>query len=256
MSLHLYSGGTAMSSLRHYALRSLLVVSVWGVISATTFAQDKANPNGTWKWSFTTANGETFEMSVKLKLDGEKLTGMFVGRDGRETPIEEAKYKDGDVAFQVTRERDGNKFTVKYHGKVTGDSIKGSAELNIGGEDRSFDWNPTRVAEKPNFAGTWKWSFTRQNGQTVESTLKLSQQADKLTGTYVGRGGNETPVEEIKVKADEITFQITRERDGQKFVVKYQGKLAGDTITGKTESEFNGQTRTRDWQAKRSPGTN
>jgi hypothetical protein len=35
------------------------------------------------------------------------------------------------------------------------------------------------------------------------------------------------------------------------FVTKYQGKVDGDTIKGKTERERNGQTMSRDWEAKR-----
>src|SRR2546423_15191481 len=34
--------------------------------------------------------------------------------------------------------------------------------------------------------GTWKWTSTFNNN-TVESTLKLKQDGDKLTGVYVGR---------------------------------------------------------------------
>ena len=48
------------------------------------------------------------------------------GRDGQETAIEDGKYKDGEVSFKVTRERMGNKFTIKYTGKVSGETIKGT----------------------------------------------------------------------------------------------------------------------------------
>jgi len=99
--------------------------------------------------------------------------------------------------------------------------------------------------------GTWKWTFTF-NDQTVEFTLKLKAEGDRLTGTLVGFGGQESPITDGKFKNGEVSFQVVRERDGQKFTVKYQGKVTGDTITGKSESDFGGQTRTRDWEAKRS----
>jgi hypothetical protein len=47
----------------------------------------------------------------------------------------------------VTRERDGQKFTIKYKGKQTGDMIKGKVTVNFGGEEREFDWEPKRVKE-------------------------------------------------------------------------------------------------------------
>jgi hypothetical protein len=48
-----------------------------------------------------------------------------------------------------------------------------------------------------------------------------------------------------------VSFTVTRERDGNKFVSKYSGKLEGDTIKGKIETERGGQTRSVDWVAKR-----
>jgi hypothetical protein len=106
-------------------------------------ADDKPNPTGTWKWTVT-RNDQKREMVLKLKLEGDKLTGAYVGRDGKETPIEDATYKDGEVSFKVTRERDGNKFTVKYKGKVGGDTIKGKTERERNGETVSQDWEAQR----------------------------------------------------------------------------------------------------------------
>ena len=35
------------------------------------------------------------------------------------------------------------------------------------------------------------------------------------------------------------------------MTTKYTGKVSGDTIKGKTERERDGQTQSRDWEAKR-----
>ena len=101
--------------------------------------------------------------------------------------------------------------------------------------------------------GTWKWSFTGQNGQTREVTLKLKLEGDKLSGTVSGRGG-ETAIEEAKLKGEEISFQVTREFNGNKVTSKYAGKISGDAIKGKVETERNGQPQSRDWEAKREGG--
>jgi hypothetical protein len=45
---------------------------------------------------------------------------------------------------------------------------------------------------------------------------------------------------------------VTRERDGNKFTIKFKGKVSGDTIKGKSEIDRDGQTQSRDWEAKRS----
>jgi len=104
--------------------------------------------------------------------------------------------------------------------------------------------------KKIDVTGTWKSSFTNQNGQARESTFKLKAEGDKLTGTVSGRN-NDTAIEDGKIKGDEISFQVTREFNGNKVTSKYTGKVSGDTITGKSESQRDGQPQTRDWVAKR-----
>ncbi len=104
--------------------------------------------------------------------------------------------------------------------------------------------------KKPNPAGTWKWSFTGQNGQTRETTLKLKLEGEKLTGSMSGRNGD-TAIDDAKIKGDEISFAVTREFNGNKMTSKYNGKLSGDTIKGKVETERDGEKRSRDWEAKR-----
>jgi hypothetical protein len=104
--------------------------------------------------------------------------------------------------------------------------------------------------KKPEITGTWKSSSTNQNGQVRETTIKLKAEGDKLTGTVSGRN-NDTAIEEGKIKGEEVSFNVTREFNGNKMVMKYSGKVSGDTIKGKSETERDGQTRSRDWVAKR-----
>jgi hypothetical protein len=110
---------------------------------------------------------------------------------------------------------------------------------------------PARADDKAPATGTWKWSFTRQNGDTVESSAKLKQDGEKLTGTLTGPQGNETEIKDGKVKDSNVSFNVSFDRNGQTFTVKFSGKLEGDTIKGKMEFEANGETRMRDWEAKR-----
>jgi hypothetical protein len=100
--------------------------------------------------------------------------------------------------------------------------------------------------------GTWTWSVPGRNGGADrEMTLKLKSEDGKLTGTLSG-GQNETKIEHGKVSDGEVSFDITRERNGNSFTTKYKGKVSGDTITGKMEMPGrDGQSRERDWTAKR-----
>ena len=127
--------------MRTFALAAACVITATCLSNATL--ADDANPTGTWKWSFTRGD-QTREVTLKLKLEGEKLTGTITGRNNEETPIEDASYKNGEVAFAVTREFNGNKFTVKYKGKVTADTIKGKSEFERDGQKMERDWEAKR----------------------------------------------------------------------------------------------------------------
>jgi len=95
-------------------------------------------------------------------------------------------------------------------------------------------------------SGSWTWSTPGRNGgEPRKNTLKLKVDGDKVTGTVSspGRGGGQatdTAIESGKISGDEVSFTVTREFNGNKFVAKYSGKISGDTIKGKIESERGG----------------
>jgi hypothetical protein len=124
-----------------FGVLAIALAVAW--LSSGARAEDKKGSGdltGTWKSTFTTNDGRTVETIYKFKQEGEKLSGTAKRGEGEERKIEEGKVKDGKVSFQYTVERDGNKFTVKYAGELSGDTIKGKVEVN----DRSFDWEAKR----------------------------------------------------------------------------------------------------------------
>jgi hypothetical protein len=112
-------------------------------------------------------------------------------------------------------------------------------------------------------SGTWKWTQQGRGGgggggggQPREVTLTLVQKDGKLTGSVAmpGREGavNTVDITNGSVKDDVVTFSVEREFGGNKFVSKYSGKLAGDTITGEIEAPGrDGETMKRPWEAKK-----
>jgi hypothetical protein len=107
-------------------------------------------------------------------------------------------------------------------------------------------------SKKVDPTGTWTWSTPGRNGgEARESTLKLKLEGDKVTGALSGMRGGETKIENGKLTGDEISFDVTREFQGNSFTTKYKGKVTADTITGKISMERNGETRERDWTAKK-----
>jgi hypothetical protein len=107
--------------------------------------------------------------------------------------------------------------------------------------------------KKADATGTWSWETKGRDGTTRETTLKLKQDGDKLTGTISGRDGKETEIKDGTVKGDEISFKVTRtSQSGQENTTSYTATVSGDSIKGKAESAGNnGQTRSRPFEAKR-----
>lgn len=112
-------------------------------LAGTARADEKSDPTGTWKWTVS-FNGQERTQTIKLKKEGDKLTGAMMGRNNNETAIEDGTCKGGEVSFKVTRERNGMKITQKFSGKVSGDTIKGKIEMDRDGETTSRDWEAKR----------------------------------------------------------------------------------------------------------------
>src|SRR5262245_48854385 len=121
-------------------LTAALVLGLCGLASAR---DTKADPVGTWKWEME-VGGKTRESTLTIKKEGDKLTGAISGRGGMETKVDDLKFKDGELTFSVTRERNDMKFTIKYKAKIEGDKIKGKAEADVGGEKRTFEFEGKR----------------------------------------------------------------------------------------------------------------
>lgn len=102
-----------------------------------------------------------------------------------------------------------------------------------------------------NPSGTWRWNVSTPNGD-IETTLELTLKDGQLSGTYRNSFG-EGKISAASIKDDAIAFKVEREFDGNKFVLSYAGKLAGDTITGTIEAPSfdGGDPRKLEWNAKR-----
>ena len=110
--------------------------------------------------------------------------------------------------------------------------------------------------KKSDATGTWTWTSPGRNGGPErKNTLKLKVEGDKLTGKTSSVSGDtqtpETEIKEAKINGDEISFTVSREFNNNKITQKYTGKVSGDTIKGKIDIDFNGQSTQRDWEAKR-----
>jgi hypothetical protein len=123
-----------------------LFLAAFATVSLLALRAFAADPSGTWKWSVTGPDGSSFETTLKLEIKDGRLSGLYSNQFG-DTAIRNATLKDDAISFEVEREFDGNKFVLKYQGKLEGDAIKGTIEFPgfDGGEPRKMDWDARRA---------------------------------------------------------------------------------------------------------------
>jgi len=119
------------------AIAVLTLFAFVGVVSAVE------DPTGNWK-STMMLGKKSQDVTITLKLEGDKLTGTIGGGQGRETAISDGMFKDDKLSFSVIREQKGEKLTQKYTGTISGDTIKGKVDTERGGKSRSTDWEAKR----------------------------------------------------------------------------------------------------------------
>src|SRR2546423_1880464 len=125
-------------------MKTLHIICLFFAVGSAAVAL-AADPTGTWKWTARSPSGE-IETTLKLESKDGKLAGAYSNQFG-DTAISNASLQDDVIVFDVVRDLGGNKYVVKYRGKLDGDTIKGTIEApgHDGGEALKLDWNAKRT---------------------------------------------------------------------------------------------------------------
>jgi hypothetical protein len=214
-------------------------------------AQETKVPAGTWEIRFARPGRPPSVSILKLEKAGDKYLGAVTTEQGQTVPIKDVQWKDGELAFRVTFERQGQEFHLNYKGKVAGDAIKGQVSLNILGQNRSFDFEGNRKKEEPTLAGLWKVQLQLESGAKIQPSIRLKQQGRRWTGTYIGISGKETPLQQVKSSGTDVSFRVTDELEGEKIAFRYSAKLTGDRLSGTVEIGEGNQADKRKFKAER-----
>jgi hypothetical protein len=124
-----------------------VVVAACIGMAGTAGADDKNGLTGTWEW-IVHRGGKAGVATVELKLEGNQITGVMHGRD-KDMKVENGTFKDGQVSFEVPAVNpDGSKMVHRYQGKLTGDTITGTSEIEIFGRSKkSGKWLAQRYVQ-------------------------------------------------------------------------------------------------------------
>jgi hypothetical protein len=211
---------------------------------------------GVWKIIFVLESGQKLQPSIQIKQVGDRLSGDYVGISGKKVRIREVNFKDGELSFTAADHGEED-IVFHYAGKVSGDSFKGTVSWSAAGNQKQSlkcEAQKSRVLTAE-VGGTWQLKVAMKDGPTFEPKLTLTQTGGGVTGTYTGEQG-ETPVADGLVLGDEFTFEVSRQKDGKTFKLRYQGKVNGDVLKGSVDYNFDGITGAYEYEGKRiAPGT-
>jgi hypothetical protein len=118
-------------------LSMALVLGVCGLPGA---AEDKVvDPVGTWKCEYEIGGKRT--STLKIKKEGDNLTGTMSWPDQGETKLKDLKLKDGTLTFSAVRKLAGmdDGINVEYKLTIDGDQLKGKGASDFGGQRQEWD---------------------------------------------------------------------------------------------------------------------
>jgi hypothetical protein len=135
-------------------------------------AADPPAVEGSWKWSWTDAEGTEHPRVLKIRKVEGKLAAVIVGDNGEERPVSEVRV-EGDTLHVVSKlERDGQEMEIRYEGKVEGDTIRG--KVRIGSNE--FPWVPLREAAPAPDPRKDEWIPLIKGYSPAESGWKLRRE--------------------------------------------------------------------------------
>jgi hypothetical protein len=123
-------------------MRRLLVAALAMVCTGLVALAADDDPTGTWQWQTPRGVG-----TLKLKLEGNKVTGVLVRKAG-DLKVEDGIFRSGVISIRVPGGTPGGQPMVHmYQGKLTGDTIKGSATIVLPDQVVAGEWEAKRVKD-------------------------------------------------------------------------------------------------------------
>jgi hypothetical protein len=98
---------------------------------------------GKWAYTLDVSLDTSIDFTAELKQEGERVTG-FITVQELKTAIEKGQFKDGQLTFEIPREYGGVKFTSRYTGKLTGDTLTGKIVSGAAPVERTYEWSAKR----------------------------------------------------------------------------------------------------------------
>ncbi|MBI3119069.1 MAG: penicillin acylase family protein, partial [Candidatus Hydrogenedentes bacterium] len=193
------------------------------------------------------------KMSFSQGADGA-LTGTWADEFTTKPPYD-ITFENGTLTFSRTLDYQGTEYTLKFEGKVEGDTIKGEFSTDVG----PIPLTATRAAAAASapapapepapavpapaaadisaLVGDWAVTIEFQ-GSSFPASMSFTQAASgALEGAWKDEYSTTAPYD-IKFENGALSFARKIEYQGQEYTITFEGKLDGDTITGEYETEM------------------
>jgi hypothetical protein len=109
-----------------------------GLLLIASFAL-AADIDGKWIGQIAgMGGGDPMTLTYTFKANGADLTGTSLGPDGKEIPIKNGKINGNNISFQVVIDMGGNEMKFDYKGVLSGDQLKLSFDMGMGGPPQEF----------------------------------------------------------------------------------------------------------------------
>ncbi len=151
---------------------------------------------------------------------------------GGETPVKNFKFEGNQVTYALELSFGDQTFVIDYKLKLQDGALVGESSSERGTykmTGKKVQETPAAAAASSASSAVGKWEFARETPQgTRTSTLTIKPD---LTGTYTMRD-NETPVSDLKVSGNDVSFTITRTFNDREFKMEFKGTVEGDALKG------------------------
>lgn len=101
-----------------------------------------ADVEGVWGWTLSTPSGDQ-DYTLHLTQKFQEIRGM-VQVKGRETPIADARLVGDQLSFALREDGDNERVMMQFNGRISGDDIAGSVEIQGGPLAGNYIWAAKR----------------------------------------------------------------------------------------------------------------
>lgn len=115
-------------------MRRLIVAMI--VLTIAAFAADIS---GNWKGTAEGPQG-SLERTFVFKVEGAKLTGETTSQMLGKSTITDGKIEGDTLSFSITANLQGNEMKLTYKGKITGEEIQLTSEIQGGDGGNAITW--------------------------------------------------------------------------------------------------------------------